>query len=97
MNGWMDGWMDGWVHISHANSSTLSHGVLYVTDRLRSLYCRAMQLEVNFFSAQPGTPPHSECGCMLMTIVQQQQQQQRALIVGTSPLHNDCGWHSAIL
>lgn len=29
-------------------------------DRLKSLYCRAMQLEVGFFSGQPGTPPHSE-------------------------------------
>jgi hypothetical protein len=29
-------------------------------DRLKSLYCRAMQLEVGFFSGQPGTPPHRE-------------------------------------
>lgn len=30
------------------------------TDRLKHLYTRAMQLEVNFFSAQPGTPRPSE-------------------------------------
>lgn len=35
--------------------------VKLAADRLRQLYCRAMQLEVDFFSAQPGTPPPRTC------------------------------------
>jgi hypothetical protein len=31
-----------------------------LAERLKSLYCMAMQLEVDFFSAQPGTPPARE-------------------------------------
>jgi len=46
-----------------ATLSTAPHSLLCahgLADRLRSLYHRAMQLEVAFFSAQPGIPASSE-------------------------------------
>jgi hypothetical protein len=43
----------------HTHYHTHTH-----TERLHQLYSRAMQLEVDFFSAQPGAPPPRACAAL---------------------------------